>query len=348
MKRILFFKFGAMGDVLMTTPLVRQTRQAFPDTEIDYCVADAFATVLRDNPHLNRLLTFDPKIFTSFKPMGFLKLVSRIRTRCYDCVFVLDKHPIFALTAFLTAIEDRIGFVRDAASKFFLTRCVPFGGLRHDVHSNLDLLGVLTAVDYADTRMEFIPGRCRIEKFQLTRPYVACANSGGENVRETGRIRRLPDEKFLDLLRDLAAQQTVVLLGNRGDREYYDSLTLPKSVVNLAGETSILECVEIIAHAEKFFTTDCGLMHLAATTATPIFAFFGPTHPRRKAPLRENVDWVWTDEKIYDAEYDRRGRTPHGVYFSSLDFRRLLEEGTPDLLDVNSAGEVALNRMPTP
>ncbi len=50
MKRILFLKFGALGDVLMTTPLLRQTRKTFPGANIDYCVAEPFAIVLRDNP----------------------------------------------------------------------------------------------------------------------------------------------------------------------------------------------------------------------------------------------------------------------------------------------------------
>jgi ADP-heptose:LPS heptosyltransferase len=335
MKRILFFKFGALGDVLMTTPLLRQTRRVFPNAQIDYCVADPFAIVLRDNPHLDRLLTFDPKIFTKFKAGGLLKLIRQIRTERYDSIFVLDKHPVFALTAFLTAVSERIGFVRDAASKFFLTRSVPFGGLRHDVHSNLDLLGALAAVDYAGTRMEFVSGACKIDRFlggvpQLNGIYFACVNSGGENVRENSNVRRLPSDKFLELLRTLATRRPAVLLGSKGDRDYYESLALPANVINLAGETSISECVQIIARAEKFFTTDCGLMHLAATTETPICAFFGPTHPERKAPLRENVEWLWADEAIYDAEYDRRGRTPRGVYFRSLDFRRLLEPGTPD------------------
>ena len=207
--------------------------------------------------------------------------------------------------------------------KFFLTRCVPFGERRHDVHTNLDLLNQIATADYSETRMEFVAGACKIDRFlgsvpQLNGTYFACVNSGGENVRESSNVRRLPTDKFLELLRILATRRPVVLLGSKGDRDYYESLALPANVINLAGETSISECVQIIARAEKFFTTDCGLMHLAATTEIPICAFFGPTHPERKAPLRDNVEWLWGDEAVYDAEYDRRGRIPQHHYFTSF------------------------------
>ena len=60
-------------------------------------------------------------------------------------------------------------------------------------------------------------------------------------------------------------------------------------------------------------------MHVAATTDTPICAFFGPTHPQRKAPLRENVRSFWADSAIYDPEYDRRGKLRSSErYFQTL------------------------------
>src|SRR3978361_277822 len=112
----------------------------------------------------------------------------------------------------------------------------------------------------------------------------------------------------MNLLAYIDTTQETVLLGGKNDRTYYDSLTLPHNVVNLAGKTSLAECAEIIAGADKFFTTDCGLMHIAATTNTPICAFFGPTHPARKAPLRANVQALWADAEIYKSDYYLRGR----------------------------------------
>ena len=302
----------------MTTPLLRQTRRAFPEAQIDFQVAKPFAIALEGNSQLDSIGTFDPAIFTDRRLGQALEVARTIRRSSYDAIFVLDKHPVFALIARLAGVPLRIGFTRDTAARIFLTHTAPFRELRHDVHYYLDLLRALDfQPDDSDTRMEFDRRSVTVER--PARSYFACTNSGGENARENTGIRRLPNERFLELLTDLSERQTTVLLGGKNDHEYYDSLTLPDNIINLAGKTSLKECAEIIAGADEFFTTDCGLMHLAATTDTPICAFFGPTHPQRKAPLRENVRSFWADSAIYDPEYDRRGKIRSSErYFQTL------------------------------
>jgi ADP-heptose:LPS heptosyltransferase len=328
MNRILFLKFGALGDVLMTTPLLRQTRKMFPGANIDYCVAEPFAAAVRGNAHLDNLITFTPNIFTDKKIVEFLKLARCLCSKKYDLIFVLDKHPVFAVLAFLAGARQRIGFNRDRMARLFLTESVEYGALRHDIHCNLDLLEKVAVPDYTDTKLDFfemVTYQEILTRFPLLRePYFVCVNSGGSNIREATGIRRLPPPLFVDFLTVVAADRLTVLLGDNGDREYYSSLPLPANVLNLAGATSISECATIIAHCQKMFTTDCGLMHLAATTGTPIRAFFGPTHPRRLGPLTDAAEVIWKDEAVYDPDYHTRGRIPRQPYFRTLGLRDLI------------------------
>lgn len=326
--RILFLKFGALGDVLMTTPLIRQTRRAFPEAQLDYCVAEPFSVVVRENPHLNDVLSFDPMIFTGKNVSGLIGLIFKLRARKYDLVFVLDKHAVFALLAYLSRIPRRLGFARDRAALLFLHRSIPYGALRHDIHYNLDLLAQMASVDYTDARMEFCRREANIDALrvrfpQLRQPFFTCCNSGGENIRERSGIRRLPRALFAELLSILSTQRLAVLLGNYRDREYYASFDLPPNVLNLGGETTMAECAEVIAHAEEMFTTDCGLMHLAATTDTPLCAFMGPTHPKRLGPLDPKAEILWPDENIYESDYQTRGCVPRHRYYTSLDLGQL-------------------------
>ena len=145
MKRILFLKFGALGDVLMATPLLRQTRRAFPQAEIDFQVAEPFAMALKGNSHLDSVRTFDPAIFTERRIGEAFRLAREIHRGGYDAIFVLDKHPVFALIAQLAGVPLRVGFLRDTAAGMFLTHTVPFHDLRHDIHYNLDLLQAIGA-----------------------------------------------------------------------------------------------------------------------------------------------------------------------------------------------------------
>ena len=165
MKKILFFKFGALGDVLMTTPLLRQTRRAFPGAQIDFDVAKPFAIALEGNSQLDSVRTFDPAIFTNHRLGQALELARTIRRGGYDAIFVLDKHPVFALIARLAGVPLRVGFTRDISARIFLTHTAPFRELRHDVHYYLDLLTALDLqVDDSDTRMEFDRRSVKVER----------------------------------------------------------------------------------------------------------------------------------------------------------------------------------------
>ena len=58
--KILIIRLSSIGDILLTTPLVRVLRGRFPGAQIDYATKAPFIDLLRTNPHLNRLHTLDP------------------------------------------------------------------------------------------------------------------------------------------------------------------------------------------------------------------------------------------------------------------------------------------------
>jgi ADP-heptose:LPS heptosyltransferase len=95
--KIAIWKIGALGDVLMTTPLVRQLRRACPSAQIDYVIGRSSAVVIQGNPNLDRVVTFDEAILYERK-LGKLRSIVDL-LRGYDVIFVLDKHWIFALLA---------------------------------------------------------------------------------------------------------------------------------------------------------------------------------------------------------------------------------------------------------
>ena len=67
--KILLFKTGAIGDTLMTTPLVRQLRQSYPKARIDYLIGKSASQALLNNPNINNIIKFDEAIFFKKKPL---------------------------------------------------------------------------------------------------------------------------------------------------------------------------------------------------------------------------------------------------------------------------------------
>src|SRR4051812_6270759 len=108
--KILLWKIGALGDIVMTTPLVRQLRRALPGASIDYLTGEGCAAILAGNPHLDRVVRFDAALLYRAQAHRLLELLPLLRG--YDCIFTLDKHWIFALLARLAGTPRRIGFRR--------------------------------------------------------------------------------------------------------------------------------------------------------------------------------------------------------------------------------------------
>jgi ADP-heptose:LPS heptosyltransferase len=331
--KILLWKIGALGDIVMTTPLVRQLRRALPGACIDYLTGRGCTAILAGNPHIDRVRNFDESILYAAQVRRLGEVLPLLRG--YDCIFTLDKHWIFPLLARLAQVPRRIGFRRRLHEGWLLTRAVPYGALRHEIDCYLDLVEAAGwPVDRADIALE-APGTGTCDPASGA---VVMVNSGGANANENSQVRRLPDALFGELVEACAARQEVVFLGAPSEREQYQRFAGPGRI-NLCGRTSLAEATAVLGQAQRVITTDTGLMHLAAAVNPNVTAVFGPTHPLRKCP--PNARWVWGDMERYESRYEVFGRVPAGRFFSSLSVAEILERAQPSPLAARRMSEPA-------
>lgn len=317
--KVLLWKVGALGDVVMTTPLVRQLRERLPEARIDYLVGRSARVVLDGNPHLDQVHAFDESILFGRQPRRLREILAQLRG--YDMVFVLDKHWIFGWLAWLARVPRRIGFRRRAFEGWPHTRSVPYGALQRDIHDYLDLAEAAgLAVDRDDIAPQLPPPA----PFEWPRPYVVAINSGGRNIGEDSTVRRLPDALFGELVAALSRRVPVVFVGAPHEHAYYEPLAAAHDAANLCGRTTLPQAWNVLAGAEAVYTTETGLMHMAAAVNGNVLAICGPTHPLRKCP--PGARWVWGDEERYDARYELFGRAPQGRYFQHLRLADILAQ----------------------
>jgi ADP-heptose:LPS heptosyltransferase len=323
--RLLLWKIGALGDVLMTTPLVRQLRRALPDARIDYLVGSSARFALEGNPHLDSVIPFDDAILYRRQAGRLPEMLDKLTG--YDAIYTLDKHWIFHLLARFSGSRERIGFRRRAIGASGLTRQVPYGALRHEIDYYLDLAqaaGVSIARD--DVRIEFTAET----PFAIDPRTTVLVNSGGANAYETSQVRRMPGRLFEDLVEACRAHGPVAFLGSAGEAEYYDRFERP-GCTNLCGCTTIPEAASVLRLAARVIATDTGLMHLAAAVNRNVTCVFGPTHPYRKCP--PGARWVWADAQRYDSSYELFGRVPGGPFFEGLRVQDIMSGSQPSPWD---------------
>lgn len=303
--KVLIFKIGALGDVLMSTPFITDLKYKdgchLPfDTQIDYLVGEPSAKVLQSV----NTITFDPNIFFKKDIIGMLKLAIKIRKEKYDMVFVLDKHWIFGLFAKLCGISKRYGFDRDGEGKY-LTKSIPYNNEEHEIVQYKKLVTLIGKKPTKECDIQFYgkPFAC-----DLPRKFVCIAVGGGSNVGEDSCIRRYPIKKFNQIIRKL--KYPVVLVGGKEDHDLGAQIWKNKGVYNLIGATDLEETAGIMGRAEVVVCNDSGPMHLASAVNNKVISLFGPTCPKRKAPISKDSIALWKDQDIYEPEYEYRGTLP--------------------------------------
>ena len=319
--KILLFKRGAIGDLLMATPLIRQLKQQL-NCQLDIIVGKSASAALIANPYLDKQFILPDEVFTIRGAASLTRVLLNLRKQ-YDYVFVLDKHWYFNCMARLAGTKV-IGYTRDMISNLVLYKKVVYNDVnRYHGLYYLDLLEVskTARANYDDLSLDLvvsITDKLAVEEFifqnKLTN-YVVLVNSGGNNAYEQDGLRMLPISKMIELVKLLLEQgNKVLLLGAKVDLMHYQKIcaSFPDnhSLYNLAGKFNLAASSYLIGRAAHFYTTDCGAMHLgvAAGARDRMTAFFGPSNPAHILPAK----WlsqvaVWHDEEIYSPNYQLDG-----------------------------------------
>lgn len=309
--KILIFKTGALGDVLMTTPFVRQLREIFPDAEIIYYVGKYAYPVIKNNPYITRIETFDQNLFFKYNIFKFSRLQRKIRKEKFDMAFILDKHYMYGIL--VADIHNSIGFVREN-HKSILKYNILYKDAKHEIYYYLDLLKLIgVRPDYDDNKMDLIiPKHVQEYANFLIKPGTvgfACGG-GGNNPGESGYIRRFPVDKYAEFI-NMLPDKDIVLFGSLQDEEvnkYIISKVKDKNIKSMCNSNIDLTAA-MMKRCRLVVTHDAGPMHLASAVGCKTMTFFGPTNPIRKAPLSKNSS-IWKDSDMYEEDYEIYGKMP--------------------------------------
>jgi lipopolysaccharide heptosyltransferase II len=322
-KRILVIRTDLMGDVILSLPAVHALHRAYPAAQIDMMVLPANVSVIRHDPAITRMVTYDPNIWrrpnaflTPASYRAFLSLIGGLRAARYDLCLSLagDWASVFA---FLSGARRRVGY-QGEAYPFFMTDPVP--GRRYRIHQH--------EVDYiaglARAAGGVIEGEQREPKLMVSdqaRAEVKAlleAHGVGENAlliavhagATNGLAKRWPIPYWAALadclIRDLGAK--VVLTGAPGDAAITGDVVsrMRQTPLDFAGKTTIPQLAALLERCKLVISGDSGPLHMAGAVGTPVVAIHGPTDPELSGPVAKEATvlrlGVWCSP-CYDASF---------------------------------------------
>jgi lipopolysaccharide heptosyltransferase II len=304
-RKILIVRRGAIGDVLLSTPLLRALRENFPAAHIAYLVGRWSREAVLNNPCIDEVMTFNDRVWLDwFSHMREkIKTIRDIRSRGFDTVITLDGEFWFNFLLAFSGAHTRIGFDAEG-SGFALTHTVPYtismmhSGVAHRAEMFLRLLHPLGVKDFTRGGMELhIGGKDRAEAIRFlesrgVRPgdaVVAIAPGGCSNPATAQPSKRWgPDgfAKVADTLIETLGARIVLMGKGEGDVEAATAVEglMKGKPINSVDRFSLAEAAALIENSALFISNDTGLMHAASSTSTPIVAVFGPTNPSDCGP----------------------------------------------------------------
>lgn len=265
--KILIIRFSSIGDIVLTTPVVRCLKKQLPQVEIHYVVKKKFAQVLEHNPYIDHLHLFDDNL---------KELIERFRSQRFD--YVIDLHKTIRSYLLRWALwRKTLTFRKLSLQKWLMNNfhidLLPKG--IHIVERNLASvlpLGVRNdgkPVDYFPGPENELPLSVLPDTHR--RGYIAFV-IGGQHF-----TKRLPVQKLIGICRQV--QRPVVLLGGPEDVPAAKEILEQSGgkVISRCGELSLNQSVSLLRQSTLVIAHDTGMMHISGAFNKPVISIWGST-----------------------------------------------------------------------
>ena len=306
--RVLLIRLRLIGDVVLSTPVIRAVRRTYPDATLTYLVERDAAPVVAGNPHLSEVL-IAPRSRGARRIADDLRLAWQLRQRRFDIVIDMHGGPRSSWLTLASGAPVRVGY--DIPGRTWMyTRTVRRDRAlrpRHSVLNQWDLLGALEEWQDAPPDPSGDAVEMPLDTAADERVGVRLSAAGIEphhqlvlvHVSASNPFRRWPEGAFAAAIAGLITadpDRRVVLSSGPSDRLATNRIAtaaralLPgdrrEQIVDF-GEFDLQELRALVARSRLFIGGDTGPLHVAATTQTPIVAIYGPTLPARSTPWRD-------------------------------------------------------------
>lgn len=271
--RLLVVALRRLGDVLLSTPLIRSLRHAWPEARFDALVFADTAGILDGNPDVDRVIAMPARPTTAES----VALAARLFKR-YDLAVSTqsgDRPILFALLAG----RQHAGLVwpGNRIKRHLLHRTA---NAEQGVHRVEEMLRIADALGIARATEVVCPAGRLAPDHQVTGPYAVI------HASPKFRYKQWTRDGWRELATALAERGlAVIATGGPEDRAYLDALWQDTPAVRrLDGRLRWPEITALLADARVYVGPDTSITHLAAASGCPTIALFGPTDPRLWGP----------------------------------------------------------------
>lgn len=285
--KTLIIRFSSVGDIVLSSLLVRTFRSRFPDCQLDFVVKEEFADLVRFNPHITNTIAFPRNgTFSDVK-----RLRDRIKQNKYD--LIIDIHDSLRSRSVCAGAKKTVRINKRKLARFLLVKFKfhvyeAFGGAPNVAERYLEPVQSLGVENDGKGLELFVSGKdaARVRALVHDAGYAPGEQFIGVCPSAKHNTKMWLKERFAEAAARLSKDhnQAITLFGSTDERTRCTEIeaiihTLDPEIrtLNLAGKISLTETAAMMDSCSIIITNDTGLMHIASARKRKVVAIFGPT-----------------------------------------------------------------------
>ncbi len=269
MAKFLIIRFSSIGDIVLTTPVIRCLRKKFPDATIHYLTKRAFKGIVENNPYLDKIHLLE----------GDLEdVIIELKGENFD--YIIDLHHNLRTLRIKRALNkvESFSFNKVNIEKWICTTFkIDLLPQKHIVDRYLETVKSLGVVNDGLGLDYFIPAYDIVKESDL--PTSHSSGFIGVVIGAAHDTKKLP----VGMLQDLCSRikHPIILLGGKEDIDNGKEIASadPIKIYNACGKFNLNESADLVRRAKFIISHDTGLMHIAAAFKKNILAVWGNTIP---------------------------------------------------------------------
>jgi lipopolysaccharide heptosyltransferase II len=295
-KKILIVNPFGVGDLLFSTPLIKNLKDYYPNSQITVLAAKRSAPVLENNPNVDSVIGFNRGDFKELKKESRIKaykealaVLGKIIASRFDLYIDLSLEHRYSLFVALLGVKPRLGYNYKKRGRF-LTEKVDMGGFvgRHVVEYHLSLLRFLGFKPRFRDLELFVSGdeKKRAKSFlkeqglKEGQTLIALAPGGGKSWGDKSYYLQWSKTKFTELAKKLMDDDKIkiIFVGDNSDKFICDDIysKLDNKAINICGQTNLRQFFAVLAAADIVVCNDTGILHMASALDRKIVCLCGP------------------------------------------------------------------------
>ncbi|MEO7309390.1 MAG: glycosyltransferase family 9 protein [Chitinophagaceae bacterium] len=267
--KILIIRFSSIGDIVLTTPVVRCLARQVAGADIHFLTKYEYRHIVAPNPYIKKVYLLKD---------NWEALIEELEGERYD--YVIDLHKNLRTAKIKKALKkaDCFSYQKLNWQKWLLTN-LKINQLPpvHIVDRYLDTVKKLGVVNDNQGLDYFIPEKEVVKESDI--PMSHQAGFIGLVIGASYATKKLPTQKLIALC--TLIHHPIILMGGPEDRQTGDAIASvdPHKIYNASGKFTLNESADLVRRSKLVISHDTGLMHIAAAFKKPVISIWGNTVP---------------------------------------------------------------------